>query len=190
MKLMRILVAFSLLTAGTAMADMFDLNLNNNTAQLQYSTAGGPNDQGRANIHGGILYNSANSVLGNVGLMVTNALDGAPGTSVGVGMEGVAALIKDVPPTSYTASAVAIDFLLRYSPPGTHVAFVGELHYAPKILTFGDAVRYSQNVIRIEYELAPSTAVYVGYRQTTFGLKNTRAADLERGAHVGFKVAF
>ena len=195
MKLMRVIsiclgAAFSMLTAGTAMADMFDLNLNNNTAQLQYSTAGGPNDQGRANIHGGILYNSANSVLGNVGLMVSNALEGAPGTSVGVGMEGLVAVIKDNPPTRYTASAVAIDFLLRYSPPGTHVAFVGELHYAPKILTFGDAVRYSQNVIRVEYELAPSTAVYVGFRQTSFGLKNTRAADLDRGAHVGFKVAF
>ncbi len=195
MKLMRVIsiclgATFSMLTAGTAMADMFDLNLNNNTAQFQYSTAGGPNDQGRANIHGGILYNSANSVLGNVGLMVSNALEGAPGTSVGVGMEGLVAVIKDNPPTRYTASAVAIDFLLRYSPPGTHVAFVGEVHYAPKILSFGDTVRYSQNVIRVEYELAPSTAVYVGYRQTTFGLKYTRAADLDRGAHVGFKVAF
>ncbi len=196
MKLMRaslimgIGAAFSMLTAGTAMADMVDLNLNNNTAQFQYSTANGPNDQGRANIHGGILYNNNNSLLGNFGLMVTNGLETAPGTSVGVGMEGVAAVIKDNPPNSYTASAVAIDFLLGYSPPGTHVAFVGEVHYAPKILTFGDAVRYSQNVIRIEYELAPSTAIYVGYRQTTFGLKYTRAADLDRGAHVGFKVAF
>lgn len=195
MKLMRaplicLGAAFAMLTAGTAMADMLDVNLNNNVAQFQYSTAGGPNDQGKANIHGGFLYNNNNSILGNAGIMVTNALEGAPGTSVGVGMEGVIAVIKDIQPNRYTASAVALDALLRYSPPATHVAFVGEVHYAPRILTFGDAVRYMQAVVRVEYELAPSTAVYLGYRQTTFGIKNTRSADLDHGIHVGFKVAF
>ncbi len=190
MKLIKILAACALLASGTAMADMLDVNLNNNTAQFQYSTAGGPNDQGRANIHGGVLYNNANSILGNVGILVNNNLESAPGFSVGVGMEGVIAVIKDVQPNRYTASAVALDALLRYAVPATHVAFVGEVHYAPKILSFGDTVRYSQNVVRVEYELAPSTAVYLGYRQTTFGLKNTRAADLDHGVHVGFKMAF
>ncbi len=193
MKLMRaplIGAAFAMLAASTASADMLDVNLNNNTAQFQYNTAGGPNEQGRANIHGGFLYNNNNSMLGNVGIMVNNNLEAAPGFSVGVGMEGVLAVIKDVQPNRYTASVVAIDALLRYAVPATHVAFVGELHYAPKILSFGDAVRYDQNVVRVEYELAPSTAVYLGYRQTTFGLKNTRAADLDRGVHVGFKMAF
>ncbi|HEY5994685.1 MAG TPA: YfaZ family outer membrane protein [Gallionellaceae bacterium] len=197
MKLMRVpfitgfVAAFSMLTAGTAMADMLDINLNNNTAQFQYSTASGPNDQGRANLHAGFLYNNANSVLGNAGIMVTNGLEAAPGFSVGVGMEGVVAVIKDVPPTRYTASAIALDALLRFSPStARNVAFVGELHYAPKILAFGDAQRFSQGVIRVEYELAPSTTVYLGVRQTSFGLKNTRAADLDRGVHVGFKMAF
>jgi hypothetical protein len=196
MKLMRaslicIGAACSMLTAGTALADMLDVNLNNNTAQFQYSTAGGPNDQGRANIHGGILYNNANSVLGNAGIMVTNGLEAAPGVSVGVGMEGLVATIKDNPPTRYTASAVALDALLRVSPAAaSHVAFVGELHYAPKILAFGDAVRYAQGVVRVEYELAPSTSVYLGYRRTSFGLKNTQAAELDRGVHIGFKMAF
>lgn len=191
MKLMRFLAVISMLAAGPAMADMLDVNLNNSTAQFQYSTAGGPNDQGKANIHGGFMYNNNNSILGNAGILVTNGLEAAPGFSVGVGMEGVLAVLKDNPPNRYTASAVALDALLRYSPPAaSHVAFVGEFHYAPRILTFGNAVRYSQGIVRVEYELAPSTAVYLGYRQTIFGIKNTRADEFDNGIHVGFKVAF
>ncbi len=105
--------AFSMLAAGSATADMLDVNLNNSTAQFQYSTAGGPNDQGKANIHGGFMYNNNNSILGNAGILVTNGLEAAPGFSAGVGMEGVIAVLKDIQPNRYTASAIALDALLR-----------------------------------------------------------------------------
>ena len=191
MKLMRYLAAFSLLTAGTAMADMLDVNLNNNTAQFQYSTANGVNPQGKADIHAGLLYNSAKSLLANVGVMVTNGLEASPGTSVGIGMEALAANIKDNAPVTSNATAVALDALVRFAPPtNPQLGFAGELHYAPKILTFGDAERYSQGIVRVEYELAPSSVVYLGYRRTNFGIKNARAAQLDSGVHVGFKIAF
>ena len=188
---MPFLAAFSMLIAGPAMADMLDVNLNNNTAQFQYSTANSVNAQGKADIHAGVLYNNAKSLLANIGVMVTNSLEAAPGTSVGIGMEALAANIKDNPPLTSNATAIALDALVRYSPPtASQVGFAGEVHYAPKILTFGDAVRYTQSIVRLEYELAPSSVVYVGYRRTSFGIKNIQAAQLDSGVHVGFKIAF
>jgi len=192
MMLMRHLAAFSLLTASTAvLADALDVNLNNNTAQFQYGTASGPGAQGKADLHAGFLYNSARSFLINAGIMVVNSQERAPGLSLGIGMEGLAAMIKDNPlPTSNT-TAVALDGLVRYSPPtASQLGFAGEFHYAPRILTFGDAVRYTQAGVRVEFELAPQTLVYVGYRRISFGIKNAPAAVLDDGGLIGFKLAF
>ena len=192
MKLMRHFVVVLMSAASTAaLADALDINLNNNTAQFQYSTASGFNAQGKADIHLGVLYNNVNSVLINAGLMVANNLEGAPGLSIGVGMEALAATIKDNPLLKSNASAVAVDGQVRYSPPGaSQLGLVGEVHYAPRILTFGDAIRYSLAAARVEFELSPQAMVYVGYRRVSFGIKNAPAAVLDNGGLVGFKLAF
>ncbi|HKB61010.1 MAG TPA: YfaZ family outer membrane protein [Gallionellaceae bacterium] len=192
MKSMHYLAAFVLLFTGTAaMANMLDVNLNNNTAQFQFSTANGVEAQGNADLHAGLLYNNRHSVLVNGGIMVANTLEGAPGVSIGVGMELLAATIKDNPPVRSDASAAALDALVRFSPAGApQLGFSGEVHYAPNILTFGDAVRYTQGIVRVDYELAPQTMVYAGYRRISFGIKNGPAAVLDNGLHIGFKLAF
>jgi predicted porin len=190
MKLMRYVAAGFLLVASTAaMANMLDFNLNNNTVQFQFSTANGVTAQGNADLHAGLLFNNRHSVLVNGGVMQRNPM--ADGLSVGVGLEALAATIKDNWPTHSTASAVAIDADVRFSPIGApQVGFSGELHYAPNILTFGDAVRYSQGIVRVDYELAPATMIYAGYRKITFGIKNAPAAVLDSGPHIGLKLAF
>lgn len=192
MRLKHILALVPLLAAAmAARADMLDINLNNNTAQFQFSTAGEVNAQGNADIHGGILYNNNKSMLFNIGLMEQNTLAGAPGLSAGVGLEAVIAKVKDNPPVTSNVSALAVDGLLRYSPPGADlVGIAGEIHYSPKILTYGDAVRYMQGTVRLEYEIAAQTMVYVGYRRISFGIKDTRAAVMDSGVHIGFRLAF
>ncbi len=190
--LKRYLAAFSLLTATTsALADALDINLSNNTAQFQFGTGTPTGTQGKTDLHAGILYNNVNSLLINAGILVVNNQDGAPGLSIGAGVEALAAAIKDNPPTRSNASAVALDLLARYSPPtASQLAFAGELHYAPRIITFGDADRYSQVIARVEYELSTQTLVYVGYRKITFGIKNARDAVMDNGVHVGIKLGF
>jgi len=180
------------LTASTAvLADALEVNLNNNTAQFQYDTASGPGAQGKADLHAGFLYNNARSFLINAGIMVVNRQESAPGLSLGIGIEGLAAMIKDSPMPTSNTTAVALDGLVRYSPPtASQLGFAGEYHYAPQILTFGDAVRYAEVDVRIEYELAPQTLVYVGYRRITFGIKNAPAVVVDNGGLIGFKLAF
>lgn len=189
MKSVRYLAACLLLVSAAATANMLDVNLNNNTAQFQFSTATGVEAQGNADLHAGLLYNNRHSLLVNGGVMQRNALDG--GVSIGVGMEVLAATVKDNWPTTSNTTAVALDAQVRFSPPAVpQMGISGELNYAPNILTFGDAVRYSQGILRVDYELAPQTMVYAGYRKITFGIKNAPAAVLDSGPHVGFKFAF
>jgi hypothetical protein len=191
--LMRYLAAFSMLMASTAvLADALDINLNNNTAQFQYGTGTATGTEGKTDLHAGLLYTNSNSVLVNAGILVINSQDNAPGLSIGAGVEGLLATIKeDNSPTRSNASAVAIDLLARYSPPtASQIGFAGELHYAPRIITFGDAIRYSQVGVRMEYELSTQTLVYIGYRKITFGIKNSPDAVLDDGMHIGIKLGF
>jgi hypothetical protein len=189
---MRYLAAFFMLTASTAvLADAIDINLNNNTAQFQYGTATPTGVQGRSDLHLGLLYNNSNSVLVNAGLMVQNNIDNATGLSIGVGVEGLAARIKDNPPTISNARAIALDGLVRFTPPAVpQLGFVGELHYAPNIITFGDATRYMLVATRAEFEITPQTLAYVGYRRILFGINNGPEAVLDSGVNVGIKIGF
>jgi opacity protein-like surface antigen len=190
--LMRYLAAFFMLCASTtALADAIDINLNNNTAQFQYSTATPNSSQGQSDVHAGFLYNNSHSVLVNAGIMVQNDLEGASGISIGVGMEGLAAVIKDNPPTKSNATALALDGRVRFSPPGaSQLGFIGEVHYAPNIISFADATRYMLAMARVAYEISPETEVYAGYRRIAFGIKNGPNAVLDSGVHVGIKLAF
>ncbi len=190
--LTRCLAAFSMLTASTlVLGDTLDINLSNNTAQFQFGTGTPTGTQGRTDLHAGVLYNNVNSILVNAGVLVVNSQDGAPGLTIGAGVEALVATIKDNPPIRSNASAVALDVLVRYSPPATNqLAFAGEMHYAPRIITFGDADRYSQFGARVEYELSTQTLVYVGYRRITFGIKNRSDAIMDNGVHLGIKFGF
>lgn len=190
--LMRYLAAFFMLCASTtALADAIDINLNNNTAQFQYGTATPNSSQGQSDVHAGFLYNNSNSVLVNAGIMVQNNPDYTSGLSIGVGVEGLAAVIKDNPPTKSNATALALDGRVRYSPPGaSQLGFVGEVHYAPNIISFADATRYMLAMARVEYEISPEMKVYAGYRRISFGIKNGPNAVLDSGVHIGVKFGF
>ncbi len=190
--LMRYVAAFSMLAAsGAVLADTLDINLNNNTAQLRYGTGTATQAQGTPDFHVGLLYNNSNSLLANAGILVANNIDGAPGLSIGVGLEVLAAIIKDNPPTKSAASAVAVDAVVRYSPPAaSQFGVFGELNYGPRIVAFGDATRYTLAGTGVQYELSPQTLVYVEYRRISFGIKDGPNAVLDYGWHLGLKLSF
>jgi YfaZ precursor len=189
---LRHLLALLLLASSTAVwADSLNINLNNDTAQFEYGTATGLSGQGNADLHAGFLYNSANSVLVNAGIMVVGAPDSVSGLSIGAGVEGLVAVIKDNAPFKSNATALALDGLVRFVPPGaSQIGIVGEVHYAPRIITFGDADRYMQAGVRMEYEVTPQTLVYVGFRRIAFGIKNGQDATVDNGGNIGIKISF
>jgi hypothetical protein len=188
--LLRRIVVFALMSVSSAvLADSFDLNLSNKVAQFQYAVPSGISVQGKSELYATFLYNDVSTLLGSAGFRVLNSQSN--GISIGVGVEGVVATIKDNPAIRSNASAIALAGQVRISPPGSgQLALVGEVHYAPSIITYGDATRYSLVGARVEFEVSPQTLLYIGYRQITFGIKNQPDASPDNSGHLGVKFIF
>lgn len=188
--MLRKILAISLISATSiAMADTLDIGLSNTTAQFKYGVASGL--AGKSEMYAEFMYNDVNSVVGGVGLLVANDEMKVPGLTIGIGAKAIAATIKEAP-TRKNASAVALGAQVRYELAAERrVALAGEMYFAPKIITFGDADRYQQYGARAEFSISPQMQVYAGYRKTWFRIKNTVAdAVLIKGPHIGVQLSF
>lgn len=186
---LRHVVALSLLTMSTsALADAFDINLRDNSAQLQYSAAMGTATLGKTEMHMGYLYTSkVNNYFADFGILVKDAVSpDAPGLVVGFGMKGLIAKVN-----TNNASAIALGGLVRYAPPAVpRVGLVASAYWSPNILTFGDSDRSIETGLRVEYEVIPQAAAYIGYRKIRFGINNAADETLDEGAHIGVRLSF
>ena len=187
--LLRRILALSLLTASaTALADAVDINLSNDVAQFQYLAPMGHVGQGKSEFHMGFLYNNSDDGLADVGIMVMNSDGSASGLSLGVGVKVLAVTMN-----SNNSLALALGGRVRLSPlADNRLGVVGQIYLAPDIVISGDADRFVEAGVRLEYEIMPQTAVYVGYRNIYFDLKAAPAGDvsLDEGAHIGVRIAF
>ncbi len=175
------------LFSSMAWADSFDVNLRDTSAQIQYSASMGRDTLGKAELHAGVLYANKQNMLGDFGLLVKDDVGGnAPGVTVGVGVKGLTAKVADI-----DAAALALGGLVRYAPfADSRFGIIGQLYFSPNIVTFGNANRYTEAVLRLEYEIIPQAAVYVGYRRISFGFENLPNIVLEKGAHLGVRMMF
>lgn len=189
--MLRRLVAVSLCAiSSAAVADTLDINLSNSTAQFKYSMVSGI--AGKSDLFASFMYNDVNSALAEGGLLVMNEEGSVPGLSFGIGAKVVAASLNQVAPSRKWVSGVALGAQARYEiPADRRFALVGEYHYAPKIISFGDSERYYQGGVRAEYAVSSLTQAYVGYRTTKFYLASTQTpCVLDNGPHIGVKLAF
>ena len=187
--LLRRIFILALSTLSTSvLADAIDINLSNDVAQLQYIAPTGHVGQGKSEFHMGFLYNDSNNVLGDAGLLVMNNGGDATDLSVGVG-----AKILVVRIVNNNAVALALGGRVRYAPlSDKRLGLVGQLYFAPDIVTFGDADRYIQTGVDVEYEIMPQAVAYLGYRKIKIGIKTAFVPDarLDEGMHLGVRIAF
>lgn len=185
---LRHVLALSLFAfSTTALADAVDINLRDSSAQFQYSASMGRDTLGRTEIHMGFLYTDKNNSLGDMGIMVRDEVgSNAPGVSVGVGIKGLVAKAQ-----SNNASALAIGGMVRFSPlTDTRFGITGVVYLSPSIVTFGDADRYAETGVKLDYEVIPQAVAYIGYRKMKFGLKLASDVVLDEGVHVGVRISF
>jgi hypothetical protein len=186
--LFRGIFALSLLTVSTfVLADTVDFNLRNDSVQFQYFASMGTGNLGKSELHAGLLYVNQKDLLADIGIIVKDEVGkNAPGVSVGVGIKGLTAEAN-----GNTEAAVALGGLVRYSPfPDHRLGIIGLLYFAPNIVTFGDAVRYTETGARLEYEVIPQAAAYLGYRKINFGFESGPDATVDEGAYVGLRIMF
>ena len=195
MLLSRILAVSLLVLSPVAFAEGgsgggLDINLNNTSAQFQFSGALEEN----AEMHAGLLYNDVSNIFVDAGVLAKSGGDAeAAGPIVNVGAKGVFGAIhrKNATGLVDSASAIAVGGDFGYGIPSTvPMAIMFEYYVAPKIMTFADAERFNQFGIRLEFQPSPQARVYIGYREIGFGIKSYGSTVLDSGTFVGVKLAF
>ena len=168
-------------------ADAIDINLGDNSAQFQYSSAMGRDSLGKSEFHMGFLYTDQDNLFGDAGILVKNEVGSdVPGVTVGVGVKGLMATTD-----SNDAMALALGGQIHLAlPAASRFGIAGQFYFAPKIVSFGDADRFIETGARLEYEILPQAVVYLGYRKIKFGLEIGPDTVLDEGAHVGLKLTF
>jgi hypothetical protein len=182
---MRTLLAASLLPfGGGALADSFDINLSSDSIQAVYGRA-----FGAAEVTAGALYvdKGDNPWAAHLGLLVS----GEPRSSASRSEAGLGARLYFASAGSNDAAALALGGQFRWFP-GDGLVGVGAYGYfAPDIVTGLDANRLWEAGARVELEVVRGTAhVYLGYRRLELRLDNDADVTLDKGGHVGVRIAF
>lgn len=181
-------VSMMLLAAPAVQADTFDINLNDESAQLLYiSPFTSDEGIGGANMEVGMLYTEADDYLGMIGLDIKGeAGSGSPGLIAGVGLRGYG-----IGTTGADIGAFAIGGLVHYSPPSlSRLGLVTQIYYSPEILTFMDGKHLQSVELRVEYKVLTQAVVYLGYRNIDADLDGGGSIDIDDGGHLGLRFMF
>lgn len=187
MFLRRILALSMFAVSTTVLADTIDINLRDSSAQFQYRASMGRDTLGRSELHAGYLYTNKNNSLVDMGILVQDEVgSSAPGVTVGVGLKGLIAKTQN-----NNATALAIGGLVRFSPlSDTRFGITGLVFLSPNIVTFGDANRFTETGVKLDYEVIPQAVAYLGYRKIKFNLKLSPDVILDEGVHIGVRISF
>ena len=83
-----------------------------------------------------------------------------PGLSLGIGAKAVLASLNTVGPSRKMVSGVALGGQVRFEVPSDRrFAVVGDFHYAPRIISFGEADHFSQATVRVEFAISSLTGL-------------------------------
>jgi hypothetical protein len=171
----------------TAVADSIDVNLRDKAVRLTYAAN---LSSGGLNADFGILHNEdkkqLDDTLYHAGLLVSGENWSESGTfDISLGGR----LIYTSPGT-VDLGALAFGGKLRFSP--VHrLGIGGSIFYAPSITSFGDADRYVESSVQIDYQVLPQAFIYIGYRNIEVDIENgPDNIELDEGGIGGFKVLF
>jgi YfaZ precursor len=179
-------VILSIAITTVAHARAFDMNLSNDTAELRYITpVGFENSFGSAELDVGFLSSTSDDIMGIFGFQaVDEAGSATPGVKVGVGIKGFVGTIND-----NDVYAVALGGNVHI-PVYNRFSIFGDAHFAPDVVTFGDADRLLYLNVRLEYQILPQATVYIGYRKLQVNLKEGGNESVDNGANIGLQFLF
>ncbi len=165
-----------------------ELALSDDYIQGRYFTNGGilglENTQG----HVGVYFSDGRDFIGNIGVMSMPTQVFVDGLTVSAGARGYLALLSD-PNDDVFGAAPGVE--ARYALPFERPMYaVGNLFYAPDILTLGDAENIIDLDLRFEAQIVPSAIGFIGYREFRFdsdeGNDTKAASEIQVGGRFTF----
>lgn len=188
MKLRASVAALICLYGTEVGARELDLSLSNDTAMIRFATPISYSGYGHTDVDLGLMYTESDDVMIFGGIeMMGEAGSHAPGLHFGVGVKGYGVALD----SGADVGSIALGGKAWYVPPKfNRMGVVGQLYFGPDITTFGDAERFWDASARVEYEVLPEAAIYVGYREIETRLKNGLDVALDKGWHIGLRMSF
>ena len=183
---MRALLAVPFLLFGSGvLADSFDINLSDDSIHAVYGRTFGAGE-----VTAGAFYvdkGNDDPWAVHLGLLVS----GEPRSTASRSEAGLGARLYFASAGSNDAAALALGGQFRWFP-GDGPVGVGAYGYvAPDIVTGLDAKRLWEAGARVELEAVRGTAhVYLGYRRLELRLDNGTDVTVDKGGHVGVRIAF
>lgn len=160
--LLRIIGTLCLLgLSQLAVGQSLDINLGDESAQFKYGSLVGGSTYGRTEMVLGLLYNDDKNYVAELGLQVVDvAGTKTPGLEIGAG-----AKFYYVDAGANEGAAIGIGGQLRYKfAQFPRIVFIGQLHFAPGIVSFGEVDSMIEYGFAIAYEILPTADIYVGLR--------------------------
>lgn len=169
-----------------------EVSLSDDYLQGRYYTGGGILGFDQAEGHVGVYLSDNRDIIGNIGLMTRPAelFKQTPlfreGLTLSLGARGYLALLSS-PNDDVFGFAPGIE--ARYGLPFAHPTFVvGNIFYAPDVLTLGDAENIVDIDARFEAQIVPSVVGFVGYRE--FRFDSDEGSDVEAASEIQIGARF
>jgi len=176
-----------------AHADEAELYVADDAIQGRYATGADLIGLSTGNLAAEVFTNEEDDLLGTLGL----EFSGAPA--------GISPLVFTAGPKLYVATLDFLDDSFATVALGgkasyeisSHVPQMqiptyvsGQLYYAPKILSFGEADHLTDFIIRLEAEFVPSLTGFFGYRLLQADLEDSGDYELDDDIHLGLRFNF
>ena len=181
-------------TVGTAATgsrtNAVELALTEETLQAAYFTDAGVVGLRGGSLALGLLLSDDRDIVASGTVLAPNVLATLlPGPlSLTIGGKAYAALLDD-PDDDVFGLAPGLE--ARYALPfGTPMAVVGNIFYAPDILTFGDADDVLDFNVRFEVQFVPRAVGFVGYRLLDFDRDEAGDDEIVENVQLGLRFAF
>ena len=188
--MVRILAALLLAISSSVQAVGLDLSLSDESASIRLLTDSSNLGYGGADVGYGVFFNEDSDIIVDANVMVI----GKPASSnrpVQFGA-GVKVYLGNYDESNLDIGALAIGGQLRFVIPSSiaPMALSVEGYLAPSITSFADTDGLSELIFRYEFEVAPSTRAYVGYRRLEVDFETVDDVEFDDNFHFGIRVNF
>ncbi|GGE57539.1 hypothetical protein GCM10011533_07590 [Streptosporangium jomthongense] len=192
MRASRISVLVLSLAAAPAFASDLDLSLTNDSVKGQVNFFGNNDD---LQLGAGYTYHEGSRHIGNIDFHAQGrtALGNLP-TTAGIGLRGILWDDDNIwNRRDADGGAVGLGgFATVNIPEVPGLSFTGSLHYAPRILSFGDSDDMTSFELRGNYRVIRNAELFVGYRylNTELDFPTEPDINLDEGVLAGMKIFF
>lgn len=170
--------------------DQVELAITGDTFEGRYLTGGGMVGLDETSLGFGVFFDTERNIIAQGQLMVPGLLRGTVPDFLTLSAGGKAHFaFLDEPDQEVFDLAPGLEARVAL-PFGTPMAVVGNVFYAPDILTFGDAESVWDFNVRLEVQFLETTTGFVGYRVLDFDRDDGNDDTIVSSFQVGLRFAF